>query len=89
MPSWATVIIDSGGGYQAFWRLREPVVLTPNNVVELEGYNKRLAAALGGDDCHNLDRIMRLPGTINLPDAKKRERGRVPALARVVRWGDA
>ena len=39
---------------------------------------------LGGDSCHNIDRIMRLPGTINVPTKKKLEEGRKPALATVV-----
>lgn len=38
------------------------------------------------DHCHNLDRILRLPGTINWPDEVKRSRGRVPSLARLVRF---
>jgi hypothetical protein len=37
-----------------------------------------------GDKCHNIDRIMRLPGTINVPNAKKRKMGRVPTLAYLV-----
>ncbi|MCI0348313.1 MAG: hypothetical protein L0Z53_02715 [Acidobacteriales bacterium] len=41
--------------------------------------------ALRGDKgTWNLDRVMRLPGTTNWPDAVKRERGRVPADARLV-----
>jgi hypothetical protein len=51
---------------------------------ELEAYNQQLEVLLGGDTCHNLDRIMRLPGTVNLPNDKKRKKGRVPALAQVV-----
>jgi len=38
----------------------------------------------GGDHCGNIDRIMRLPGTMNWPDKKKREKGREPALAKVI-----
>ena len=37
---------------------------------ELEAYNQQLEILFHGDHCHNLDRIMRLPGTVNLPDAK-------------------
>ena len=46
--------------------------------------NAKLAQDLGGDNCHNIDRIMRVPGTINVPNAKKRSQGRVEALAYVV-----
>jgi hypothetical protein len=77
-----SVIIFSGGGYQGFWLLREPVPIT--NADELEAYNRRIEKDLVGDHCYNIDRIMRLPGTVNLPDAKKRAKGRVQALATVV-----
>ena len=66
--------------YQAFWKLKEP---TPD-LARVERINADLARKLGGDKCHNIDRIMRLPGTINVPNAKKRKAGRVPTLAYVV-----
>ena len=64
------VIIDSGGGYQGFWRLKTPVPAN-GNISELERQNMRLEQCLGGDHCHNIDRIMRLTGTINVPNEKK------------------
>ncbi|WP_378946637.1 DNA-primase RepB domain-containing protein [Mesorhizobium sp. ANAO-SY3R2] len=75
-----TVIVFSGGGYQALWRLSEP----STEFDRVERTNAWLARQLGGDNCHNIDRLLRLPGTINLPNAKKRGAGRVPVLARVV-----
>lgn len=85
-----TVIIDSGGGVQGFWRLREPV---PTNgeltrCQQLEAYNIQLERLFGADACHNIDRVMRLPGTINLPNARKIKKGRKPALAKVVDFND-
>ncbi|MBR0940245.1 hypothetical protein [Bradyrhizobium liaoningense] len=81
-----TVILFSGGGFQAFWRLEGPIVL--DGKLELAEsaalYNVALEQAFQGDNCHNIDRIMRLPGTINIPDERKRLKGRRPALARVV-----
>ena len=81
-----TVIVSSGGGYQAFWRLSEPFELGGDaaRIGELEALNKALAESLGGDHCHNADRIMRLPGTVNFPDATKAARGRKPTLATLV-----
>lgn len=84
-----SLIIDSGGGYQAFWRLSEPVLPTDNipnheNWADFESYNRQLAYDLGGDNCHNVDRIMRLPGTTNVPNKKKREKGRTPRPSSVV-----
>jgi hypothetical protein len=81
-----TVIVFSGGGYQAFWKLREPVQVDgPADVERLEAYSRALADALGGDKCHNIDRIMRLPGTVNLPTKKKASVGRSPTLSAVDR----
>ena len=85
-----SVILDSGGGYQGFWKLEEPVVITgegqerERKCEELETYNQQLELLLGGDHCFNLDRIMRLPGTINIPGEKKRKKGRVNALAKAL-----
>jgi Arm DNA-binding domain/Family of unknown function (DUF5906) len=80
-----TPITDGGGGYQGFWRLDALYEVTVNdNVATLESYNRGLARKLGGDSCHNIDRLMRLPGAINLPNERKRQKGRVPVLAKVV-----
>ncbi|MGE6784412.1 VapE domain-containing protein [Ensifer adhaerens] len=73
-----TTIVFSGGGYQALWKLREPSI----EFDRVEHINMAIALALGGDKCHNVDRLLRLPGTINLPNAKKRTAGRVPVLAK-------
>ena len=75
-----TLVVDSGGGMQAFWRLAEPLA----DLVELEARNRWLARKLEADgSCWNMDRVMRLPGTVNWPNAKKRRKGRVAALARL------
>lgn len=81
-----SAIVYSGGGYQGFWRLDEIMYVggDANRIADVEAYNKQLAIVLGGDNTHNIDRIMRLPGTINLPDEKKRKKGRVEAMADIV-----
>ncbi len=76
-----TAVVFSGGGFQAFWALSEPT----ENLERVERINAALARKLGGDNCHNIDRIMRLPGTVNVPNAKKRKAGREPTLAYIVR----
>jgi len=59
-----TVIIDSGNGVQGFWRLAAPSKLNgPESIALFEAYNRQLEKDLDADTCHNLDRIMRLPGT--------------------------
>lgn len=87
-----TVIIDSGGGYQGFWKLEPDDQLTIDGNVsraqELEAYNVQLEKEFQADHCHNVDRIMRLPGTINVPNAKKIKKGRKRALATLVEWDE-
>ena len=87
-----SVIIFSGGGYQAFWPLKPSDKLTIDGDLakaeDLERFNIQLEKEFGADRCHNVDRIMRLPGTINVPNAKKRKKGRVPTLARLVEFND-
>ena len=76
-----TLVIMSGGGYQAFWHI--PAETT--ELDRLEAVNKGLITRLKGDKgTHNFDRVMRVPGTTNLPHEKKRSRGRVPVEARLV-----
>ncbi len=81
-----TIIISSGAGYQALWALREPILLDGSEAqaAEAERYTRWLEHMFGADNCHNVDRILRLPGTINNPDAKKRAKGRSAAPATVV-----
>ena len=75
-----TAVIFSGGGYQAFYRLAADVT----DLARIERCNAALAMELGGDNCSNIDRIMRVPGTVNVPNRKKREAGRTPTVAYVV-----
>ncbi|MCA0339748.1 MAG: hypothetical protein LCH99_08425 [Proteobacteria bacterium] len=76
-----TVILFSGGGYHGYWKLED----ANSDLVRVEAINTAVAKAVGGDNCHNIDRIMRLPGTVNIPNARKRARGRKPELARVIK----
>lgn len=85
-----SVIIFSGGGYQAFWRLKDPLPLSGSleDYEDAKLYNRQIELALVGDNCHNINRVMRLPGTINRPDPKKRAKGRVEELARIEEFND-
>jgi hypothetical protein len=86
-PGPPSIIVDTGGGLQALWRLAEP---TPRSVEALdERQNEQLIALLGGDaGTFNVDRLLRLPFTVNHPDGKKRARGRVTAQAAVLDSND-
>jgi len=84
-----TCIIFSGGGFQGFWRLEEPITIENEEHYEkLANYNRQLEIAFGGDNTHNIDRIMRLPGSINWPTKTKVKKGREPRLAEVVWFRD-
>lgn len=85
-----TAVVFSGGGYQGFWRLQEPIPINGEAAAyeDAKRYNQQLEILFGGDNCHNIDRIMRLPGTVNIPDAKKKRKGRVEELATVLRLED-
>jgi Family of unknown function (DUF5906) len=83
-----TGIVYSGGGYQGYWALSEPLTVDGAEGVaeDLKLFNVQIERALGGDNCHDISRIMRVPGTINVPDAKKVKKGRTPQLALEVEW---
>lgn len=85
-----TVIVFSGGGYQGFWKLEEPITINGEMGLaeDAKRYNQQLELMFGADNCHNIDRLMRLPGTWNVPDAKKLKKGRTKELARVLQFKD-
>ncbi|MEN6427199.1 MAG: DUF5906 domain-containing protein [Phycisphaerales bacterium] len=86
-----TVIVFSGGGYAAYWKLVNPVEINGEEAryEDAKRYNLAIELALGGDHCHDVSRIMRLPGTINRPDERKRKKGQTEALAELIEWDDS
>lgn len=85
-PGPPTFIVDTGGGVQALWRLDDPMRNDKGGREQTEGYNRTLTHVVpGGDDsCWDCMHLLRLLGLMNLPNAKKRERGRTPVRARLV-----
>lgn len=78
-----TVVVDSGGGFQYLWLLKEK--LDPAQFLSwAEGQGRALAHELGGDAVQNIDRLLRLPGSLNIPTPGKLAKGRVKRLARIV-----
>jgi hypothetical protein len=66
-PTW---IIDSGRGFWLFWRLREPFPADGKDgpaTIRIEAYGHMIEQAFAPycDNCRNIDRIARLPGTVN------------------------
>ncbi|HMN37312.1 MAG TPA: hypothetical protein PKD49_06325 [Hyphomicrobium sp.] len=76
-----SIILDSGGGYWGLWLLDNAVDIDGDRALaeDYERYNIRLEQVFGADNCHNVDRICRLPFTLNIPDFKKVAAGRTEA----------
>lgn len=84
-------IVKSGNGVWPYVARTEPI----EDLAEAEAINKALVdmlvglpkdpTAKGADSGQNADRIARLPGFVNHPDAKKRAKGYGPQLATWVR----
>ncbi len=80
-----TLIIFSGGGYGAFWKVKGPTKITPRTLPRFEALNKHLLTLFGaGAGTWNIDRLMRMPSTVNHLSAKKRAEGRKPAATRLI-----
>ena len=68
----AGAVVDTGNGFALY------VPAQPGtSAAAARRTNRALGILLGGDATHNVDRIMRLPGTHNIPDERKRAAGRV------------
>lgn len=77
-------LVSTGGGVQLHW-FTARLAFTGSDALDrawASGLLKRLARALGGDmAATNVSRLLRLPGTTNLPTKPKRAKGRLPAPA--------
>jgi len=60
-PLQPTFIIDSGNGYQTYWKFKEPT----QNIEIVQYINRQLREYFGSDNVCNADRVLRLPDTIN------------------------
>ena len=83
-----SVVIDSGGGLQAWWILAEPLAIDDGNRAEVAevvaGWGRALVAAGAAkgwhvDDVADLARVLRPPGTVN------RKPSRAPAPVAIMR----
>jgi hypothetical protein len=94
----ATAIIDSGNGIQGLWKLATRIELaepvgqtfpaeTAAIIADIEARSAALMTRLGSvAGTQNIDRILRLPGTTNLPNKKKLKAGRVACPTRLIRF---
>ncbi|MEQ1843997.1 MAG: phage/plasmid primase, P4 family [Nitrospira sp.] len=83
-PARPTLLVQTGAGAHAYWLLTVPQEITAERIPQLESLNADIASRLGGDACHDLTRILRIPGTTNWPDERKRLKGRVPEPVRLL-----
>ena len=77
----ATLIVDSGGGLQAYWEL---AASQPRE--QIERACRALIQRYAPHDLGtwNIDRLLRVPGTMNWPNAKKQAQGRKPVRSRLL-----
>jgi hypothetical protein len=71
----ATVTIDSGNGLQGLWQGEDGEPVTEGTIESFEAVNKPFSEAMGSKGIFNVDRLLRLPGTINLPNQAKLSKG--------------
>jgi putative DNA primase/helicase len=99
-----SLIVDSGNGLQGLWLLEREFVFqkltsAPNSkaydeevqmrVAPIEDRNRALAIATDAPPgTHNADRLLRLPGTINFPNEKKKAQGRITRQSSIVKLTD-
>ena len=73
--------------FRSFWRPREKFC-SPQIITRIEAETRDLESALGAGGTHDVTRLLRLPGTINYPNAKKRAQGRPVSCARLLHSSD-
>ncbi|MFA7333766.1 MAG: VapE domain-containing protein [Kiritimatiellia bacterium] len=75
-------VIMSGNGVQAIWLFEKPLKATPATIASVEALNLKLAARFDAPPgTHNCDRVLRVPGTRNYPNAVKIAKGWTPVDA--------
>ena len=87
VSSTASLVIDSGNGISAFWLLNQAVPLTGSESIDdFERVNSIVGLAFKGPGTQNVDRLMRLPGTLNFPTESKLKKGypSTPVLSRIL-----
>ena len=65
LPFAPSIIVDSGNGFHLYFFLSEKLMLDNETKLLVEKINKILGLIYGGDSVHNVDRIMRVPSSLN------------------------
>ncbi len=79
-----SVLIDSGNGIQALWVTERRAIAGAADYAEAERQSQAIEAATGAKGTANIDRLLRLPGTINFPTGAKVNKGRPVTRARLI-----
>jgi hypothetical protein len=66
------------------WLLDDPIEASQEYRAAAEALCTRIEHALGASGTHNVDRLLRCPGTVNFPNAVKRRKGRTETQARLL-----
>jgi putative DNA primase/helicase len=86
-PLPPSVLVASGGGLHPYWLLEEPLDLTTLEILArfecvLRGVAGMLHADLAAAEAA---RVLRPPGTLNLPNVQKQAKGRAVARVRILK----
>ena len=88
VPQRPTILVHTGNGLQSWWLFERALAIAQEHTTAyFERINRGLARILQGDTVHDIARVLRVPGTMNLPDKRKRARGCVPVMAKLL-WHD-
>lgn len=67
-----SIIVGSGHGLHFYWLLRQPLDVSDSDLLsQARGINAALAVQLGADHCHDLGRVLRMPGFTNWKEPSK------------------
>lgn len=92
-----SALVHSGHGYHGYWYLEDPVLMTPENMNDVERINRLVQHTLGSDPIQDVSRVFRVPTTWNNKNANEpvrsrliwSERDRRFALDRIAEeWGE-
>jgi len=64
-----SAVVWSGHGFHLYWLLDD----WQYDPKKIEALNEWLQSSIGGDSCHNVDRLLRIPGSINAKDGQRVE----------------
>jgi len=85
----ASAAIDSGNGVQIIWLFPEPLPNDAETRAKVKAQAKGLGQSIGSDRVQSVDHLFRVPWTLNLPNEKKRLKGRTQTGAKLLYFDPA